>query len=562
MLQPADPQGRNSGPVVIHVLTPQTDEETRNLANNSTMTSRNRRPRSSMLLMGCSVIVLAVLMFLYSSEQLEHASANTHSKKTLKTASQRNFKDDKMFDVNAPPIPNRSDRDKGGDDEYPFAFWGQQSNRFEESAGKSAKKNKKGKKKPEPFPIIEDEEDVIPRGAAGAVIRAADALLCRDSVIDYVINATDLKDECDGLKKAFTKNCADEEEPEAGSRRLTSEDRQSFTNQRRNPLILLQYSLYRTTRYLRSWWKPKDAIFMAEEHVLNEWEAAAYEVSQDWDLLFDVQSLPNYVQRRLSLKDESSYDSDELLTAPDAPQDPPANKTTAARERQKFPSLALPTTRQHVSEKMVSETLMLQQEGKLMASVKAAQNNTNVTVTEAAADAAVSAKAVSDATDIVSSVLNDPTSVEARTCCASILNVFHENCYVDEEEELSDRRLFIVVAVIACCGLVKSLIRHFHIRWLPEAAGCILVGGKALNRKVFFFTIFVQFSFHLLHFSFTKSPLGGDSLTFHTMISVLMVIGFFGYWSHLSFLRLLWASINVLSTDTLFRSFSTPCWGH
>ena len=84
---------------------------------------------------------------------------------------------------------------------------------------------------------------------------------------------------------------------------------------------------------------------------------------------------------------------------------------------------------------------------------------------------------MSDTTDLVSSVLNDPTSVEARTCCASILNVFHENCSVADDEELSDKRLFIGVFVIALCGLVKSLIRHFHLRWLPEAAGCILVGG-------------------------------------------------------------------------------------
>jgi len=34
----------------------------------------------------------------------------------------------------------------------------------------------------------------------------------------------------------------------------------------------------------------------------------------------------------------------------------------------------------------------------------------------------------------------------------------------------------VIVFVITLCGLVKSVIRHFKIRWLPEAAGCILVG--------------------------------------------------------------------------------------
>jgi len=135
-------------------------------------------------------------------------------------------------------------------------------------------------------------------------------------------------------------------------------------------------------------------------------------------------------------------------------------------------NLALPVKSKHVSENMLTETLMLQQDNKLM---KAVVNQTNITVTEAQEDAAVSSKAVAEAADMVKNILNDPTSVEAITCCTSILNVFHENCSVNEEE-LSDRRLFVGVGVIALCGLIKSLIRHFHIRWLPEAAGCILVG--------------------------------------------------------------------------------------
>jgi hypothetical protein len=45
-----------------------------------------------------------------------------------------------------------------------------------------------------------------------------------------------------------------------------------------------------------------------------------------------------------------------------------------------------------------------------------------------------------------------------------------------EEEEFNDKRLFVIVCVIALCGVVKSLIRHFKLRWLPEAGGCILVG--------------------------------------------------------------------------------------
>ena len=121
----------------------------------------------------------------------------------------------------------------------------------------------------------------------------------------------------------------------------------------------------------------------------------------------------------------------------------------------------------------------MKQEDKVISSlIKAAGNMTNATKNEAQMDADKSSKAMSDTNTLVEAVLNDPTSIEARTCCASIMNVYHENCNTDAEEEISDKRLFMVVLVMAFCGMTKSLIRHFKIRWLPEAAGCILVGGE------------------------------------------------------------------------------------
>jgi hypothetical protein len=54
--------------------------------------------------------------------------------------------------------------------------------------------------------------------------------------------------------------------------------------------------------------------------------------------------------------------------------------------------------------------------------------------------------------------------------------VYQELCSTDDEEQVSDTRLFFVAIVMAICGMVKSLIRHFKLVWLPEAAGCILVG--------------------------------------------------------------------------------------
>mmetsp|Transcript_29234 Transcript_29234/g.44218 ORF Transcript_29234/g.44218 Transcript_29234/m.44218 type:complete len:559 (+) Transcript_29234:28-1704(+) len=103
-------------------------------------------------------------------------------------------------------------------------------------------------------------------------------------------------------------------------------------------------------------------------------------------------------------------------------------------------------------------------------------SNKTQNLTEAAVDAVTSSKAIQDTTAAVSALLNDPTSIEARVCCASILNVFHEICDTTAEEHVSDRQLFLIVAVLALCGMVKSIIRHSKIRWLPEAGGCVLVG--------------------------------------------------------------------------------------
>jgi hypothetical protein len=66
-----------------------------------------------------------------------------------------------------------------------------------------------------------------------------------------------------------------------------------------------------------------------------------------------------------------------------------------------------------------------------------------------------------------------------HNCCEAIVNAYSELCtYDDSDDEKSfDARFFIFLFVMALCGVVKSLIRHFRIVWLPEAAGCILVGG-------------------------------------------------------------------------------------
>ena len=120
---------------------------------------------------------------------------------------------------------------------------------------------------------------------------------------------------------------------------------------------------------------------------------------------------------------------------------------------------------------------------------------TNKEAAVAAKDAAESAEAIRTATDAVKNIMNDPKSVEARTCCASILSVFHEHCdpTTTGVEDYSDRRLLVVVFVITVCGMVKSIIRYLNIRWLPEAGGCILVG--VLGYVILSHMPHVQFAF-------------------------------------------------------------------
>ena len=485
-----------------------------------------------------------------------------------------------------------NDDGENGKNANSFVLWGQQSNRWDrenrfgsqkpakesfisDGMAKNKSRNKFTKKKGDrketirqkfqAFPIVED--DRVPSAASGAIVHASDALLCQETVVDYVINATDLKDECDGLKKAFTKNCGDEEQPAIQTARREQRNLESRgISQTLNPLDASnpvkkwQYRLHRISLYIRRWFEPKPVILMVEDEILREWDNSAFEVRQGWDMLtaksngnedtlLQTIGVPTEVYQRRMVDEAKAFDQADkhldrqaaaeldadtqtatsaAVKTPEAESEvkkpntassltqagsqtlspeeaaakffsgeaPPSKsghltpksqnettptKTNSIKEKQKLPNLSLPTKLQHVSDKMLDETLMLQQEDKIMANVKAARDNeNNKTASSSTAEesAAASAKAVSDTVDLVSTVLNDPTLVEARTCCASILNVFHENCNVDEDEEISDSRLFVGVAIIALCGLVKSLIRHFHIRWLPEAAGCILVGGK------------------------------------------------------------------------------------
>ena len=163
-------------------------------------------------------------------------------------------------------------------------------------------------------------------------------------------------------------------------------------------------------------------------------------------------------------------------------------------------SLSIPTSEQHINDQVLNDALMLQESSNKEQKVTSS-DGANATSTqqhqqegdkgpdgaaknsyaEAARDASESAEAIRTATESVKNIMTDAKSIEARTCCASILSVFHEHCdpTTTGVDDYSDRRLLVIVFVITVCGMVKSIIRYFNIRWLPEAGGCILVGGMS-----------------------------------------------------------------------------------
>lgn len=170
-------------------------------------------------------------------------------------------------------------------------------------------------------------------------------------------------------------------------------------------------------------------------HRLNEVQGNA--VTAASDNTAESVDATNIEQPEVDSTEESNINSTDAVLS---------NQTVVKEKRDKpMASLTLPTTKQHASSGMLGETLLLQKEDSAInAALLATTNNTSANqnktapTREAAVEAAASQKAVHDATSAVTPVLNDPTTVEARMCCASILNVFHENCDAPVEEIVSD----------------------------------------------------------------------------------------------------------------------------
>ncbi len=295
-----------------------------------------------------------------------------------------------------------------------------------------------------------------------------ESLKCRPSVVAFVINATDKKDECEGLRKAFDQTCSNSA-PDGSHRRLRVADKQNDDDD--------------------------DKVYMDEKREDDQMRNTDTTIPKRTPLMQKIENMPLDLDAKSPNFD--GFEEEIETEISNRRQSSPANadaknkdlETTETSEKAKPPvnkktSPTLPTSSQHIADNTLNDAVILQKEAtseEIVNAVIAATNNSTDAaeakdMTEAKKDASASTKAVSTATAVVSAVMNTPEVVEARACCASIIDVFHEYCDNPEDQEISDRRLFVIVFVIAICGMVKSLIRHFKIRWLPEAAGCILVG--------------------------------------------------------------------------------------
>ena len=390
------------------------------------------------------------------------------------------------------------------------------------------------------LPVIHVDDNDLPENADALdtfitnSLPASEALECRASVIAFVINATDVKDECDGLRKAFDKTCSvQQHSPTSGGGGAASASGGNEYAQRRRRLQergkphvsnLISEALQRELSNVRSnvkshmqrlrrwqWGEDEEVIFKEQEET---WVAEMKVVSNQRKL----SQTEKEEERRVEEENKPQSIAEAIEGTPPAKQqkeEPPPPKI----------SLNIPTAEKHISEETLNDALLLQESNAEEQKVTSADQQpqqqqqevpeatgedegatsdaqpkdegtaTNAQTKEAAKDAAESAEAIRTATDAVKNIMNDPKSVEARTCCASILSVFHEHCdpTTTGVEDYSDRRLLVVVFVITVCGMVKSIIRYLNIRWLPEAGGCILVG--VLGYVILSHMPHVQFAF-------------------------------------------------------------------
>ena len=292
-------------------------------------------------------------------------------------------------------------------------------------------------------------------------LSAAEKLQCPKSVLNFVINATDAKDECDGLRKAFDRTCG------GGNTDNDAKASQSNHNFRRMLSLYNDESDFDDGLTESSVWGYSISAFVNK--VLS-----SYYPSMKRRLQETVDDLTK--NENSSEVEDDGGDVDEIETSEDE-----------EKKETKPLSPALPTISGPMTDKMAEDALGLNSElSDIAKAIEELGNSTDESDRSKmghkdqhhgkAEHTNQNGKDITSTAVAVSTIMNNPDVIEIQSCCRSILQVFHDECDSPDSEEYADRRLFVVVCVIALCGMIKSLIRHFRIRWLPEAGGCILVG--------------------------------------------------------------------------------------
>lgn len=360
------------------------------------------------------------------------------------------------------------------------------------------------------LPLVQFKDSQMPGfPVLGAPIEAADALTCRKSVIGYVVDATDVKDECEGLTKAFEKTCngaaappprKSSKKPKRASKYRRGKNNNKQTRKHNHPRKLLRDKIWQSYRW-RAWlyehyiWlkRLKDYfLFPASRYSFNAEDAVAGEAYTDAcyavDGGFDAtvhRGLRKHFMAVLQKQRRKLEEEEEVLVRNDEKEF--TNDTLAPIVVKKPTGTLLLNTPNGMVSDMTLDIIN-----------KVPDHNTTAIATEEdeEEDVEVANEVAAEQQKIEVRDPEDPTIIEAKPksieepyvpgspelkkCCMSILNVYQKNCSVEPEEDVSDSRLFFVICVMALCLMVKSIIRHFKILWLPEAAGCILVGGTSL----------------------------------------------------------------------------------
>ena len=89
-------------------------------------------------------------------------------------------------------------------------------------------------------------------------------------------------------------------------------------------------------------------------------------------------------------------------------------------------------------------------------------------------------------------------------CCSSLRSHYHEYC--DDTGLLNELNLLVVAGVMLLCECAKSIVKNNNIRFLPEAAACMLVGMACALGADFFGSSIESFSFDEQIFMYLLLP--------------------------------------------------------